>query len=313
MMRSTGSEISKGRRSSGGGQSKKLRKVMYETRQSEDFEVDDVKTYEEVSLLYPRPGLCRPLILIGPPGVGRNELKRRLLMLNPDRFGTTVPHTSRPPRPGNAPPIPLLAKLRVAERSPNQTNCRGNGRRRLSLCPPDGHGALGERGPVYRVRRVQRQSVRDSGRVGEMCPRAGPNAGAQSPSAGASTPTDARSEAVHPLRQAATVSRPEGESVDGEGSFHFRVGQSDLQKWFCVSHRLFSPCFSSSTSAYSRGFTDDELQQMIQSAQHLEQIYGHWFDYSLVNGNLEFAFRELCDLLQRIDKDAEWVPSTWVR
>lgn len=86
------------RRGSGG--SRRLRRVMYETRQSEEYESDDVKTYEEVGLLYPAVGSTRTLVLIGAPGVGRNELKRRLLMLNPDRFGTTIPHTSRGARPG---------------------------------------------------------------------------------------------------------------------------------------------------------------------------------------------------------------------
>jgi len=35
------------------------------------------------------------LILIGPPGVGRRTLKGRLIALDPERFGTTKPHTSR--------------------------------------------------------------------------------------------------------------------------------------------------------------------------------------------------------------------------
>jgi hypothetical protein len=61
---------------------------------------DTVRTYEQVALLTPQPALIRTIVLIGPPGVGRNELQRRLLLLNPDRFGTTVPHTSRPMKPG---------------------------------------------------------------------------------------------------------------------------------------------------------------------------------------------------------------------
>lgn len=35
-----------------------------------------------------------------PSGVGRNELKRRLLELDPSKYGTTIPYTSRPMRPG---------------------------------------------------------------------------------------------------------------------------------------------------------------------------------------------------------------------
>ena len=50
-----------------------------------------VATYEEVARLYPRPGLPRPVILIGPPGVGRNELKRRMVALDPEKFRSPVP------------------------------------------------------------------------------------------------------------------------------------------------------------------------------------------------------------------------------
>ncbi|CAD6198240.1 unnamed protein product [Caenorhabditis auriculariae] len=61
---------------------------------------EDDLYYESVCRWTNRTNLVRPIVLIGPPGVGRNELKRRLLMLFPERFSTTVPHTTRPPRPG---------------------------------------------------------------------------------------------------------------------------------------------------------------------------------------------------------------------
>ncbi|XP_069998373.1 MAGUK p55 subfamily member 7 isoform X7 [Penaeus vannamei] len=80
--------------------SPKIKKIIYDASESEDFDREEVATYEEVARLYPRPGLPRPVVLIGPPGVGRNELKRRLLALDPDKFRTPVPMTSRPPRPG---------------------------------------------------------------------------------------------------------------------------------------------------------------------------------------------------------------------
>ncbi|KAK0082198.1 hypothetical protein PV326_007288 [Microctonus aethiopoides] len=67
---------------------------------NDDFDREEVPTYEEVAKLYPRPGLYRPIVLIGPPGIGRNELKRRLMATDPDKYKTTVPYTSRPPRPG---------------------------------------------------------------------------------------------------------------------------------------------------------------------------------------------------------------------
>ncbi|XP_049786831.1 MAGUK p55 subfamily member 7 isoform X13 [Schistocerca gregaria] len=67
---------------------------------NDDFDREEIATYEEVAKLYPRPGLQRPLVLIGPPGVGRNELKRRLIATDPDKYKTPIPYTSRPPKHG---------------------------------------------------------------------------------------------------------------------------------------------------------------------------------------------------------------------
>lgn len=78
----------------------KTKKIMYDTAENDDFDREEIATYEEVARLYPRPGLHRPIALVGPPGVGRNELKRRLLALDPEKYKTTIPYTSRMMRPG---------------------------------------------------------------------------------------------------------------------------------------------------------------------------------------------------------------------
>lgn len=69
----------------------KTKKILYDTAEREDFDREEVPTYEEVAKLYPRPGLLRPIVLIGPPGVGRNELKRRLIATDPEKYRTPVP------------------------------------------------------------------------------------------------------------------------------------------------------------------------------------------------------------------------------
>ncbi|XP_039768683.1 MAGUK p55 subfamily member 4 [Ornithorhynchus anatinus] len=52
--------------------------------------------YEEVAR-YQRSPADRPraIVLVGPSGVGVNELRRRLIGFNPDRFQSAVPHTTR--------------------------------------------------------------------------------------------------------------------------------------------------------------------------------------------------------------------------
>jgi len=83
-----------------GGNGNKTKKVMYDLLDNEEFDREEIPTYEEVARLFPRPGVFRPIVLIGPPGVGRNELKRRLMALESERYKATIPHTSRASRPG---------------------------------------------------------------------------------------------------------------------------------------------------------------------------------------------------------------------
>ena len=64
---------------------------MYDLLDNDEFDREEIPTYEEVARLFPRPGLFRPIVLIGAPGVGRNELKRRLMALEPERYKATIP------------------------------------------------------------------------------------------------------------------------------------------------------------------------------------------------------------------------------
>ncbi|TEB21790.1 guanylate kinase [Coprinellus micaceus] len=46
-----------------------------------------------------RPDFLRPLVLSGPSGVGKSTLLQRLFAEFPDKFGFSVSHTTREPRP----------------------------------------------------------------------------------------------------------------------------------------------------------------------------------------------------------------------
>ncbi|XP_066258084.1 protein PALS1 isoform X3 [Euwallacea similis] len=61
---------------------------------NDDYDPEEILTYEEVSLYYPRTEKKRPVVLIGPPDIGRHELRQRL-MENSERFAAAIPHTSR--------------------------------------------------------------------------------------------------------------------------------------------------------------------------------------------------------------------------
>nr|XP_033189455.1 uncharacterized protein LOC117156499 [Bombus vancouverensis nearcticus] len=67
----------------------------YATTAIDDYDSEEVLTYEEVALYYPRANHKRPVVLIGPPNIGRHELRQRL-MQDSERFAAAIPHTSRP-------------------------------------------------------------------------------------------------------------------------------------------------------------------------------------------------------------------------
>lgn len=56
----------------------------------DEYEQDEILTYEEVALYYPRANHKRPIVLIGPPNIGRHELRQRL-MEDSERFAAAIP------------------------------------------------------------------------------------------------------------------------------------------------------------------------------------------------------------------------------
>ncbi|XP_029927685.1 MAGUK p55 subfamily member 6a isoform X1 [Myripristis murdjan] len=75
---------------------KKKKKMMYLTAKNAEFDRCELQIYEEVARM--PPFQRKTLVLIGAQGVGRRSLKNRLIVINPLRYGTTVPFTSRRPR-----------------------------------------------------------------------------------------------------------------------------------------------------------------------------------------------------------------------
>ena len=62
----------------------------------------------------------------------------------------------------------------------------------------------------------------------------------------------------------------------------------------------------------SRGFTDDELHEMIRSGQRIELHYGHYFDDIIINGDLSTSFEQLLAVARKLDAQPQWVPVSWV-
>uniref|UniRef100_A0A8C1ZFK4 Membrane protein, palmitoylated 3b (MAGUK p55 subfamily member 3) n=1 Tax=Cyprinus carpio TaxID=7962 RepID=A0A8C1ZFK4_CYPCA len=58
---------------------------------------------------------------------------------------------------------------------------------------------------------------------------------------------------------------------------------------------------------------DEDLQDMRQSAEQMEQQYGHLVDRVLVKEYSASACVELRNILERLEREPQWVPVSWVR
>ncbi|XP_012706869.2 MAGUK p55 subfamily member 3 isoform X9 [Fundulus heteroclitus] len=59
--------------------------------------------------------------------------------------------------------------------------------------------------------------------------------------------------------------------------------------------------------------TDEDLQEMRQSAIQIDQQYGHLVDRVLIKEDSASACTELQGILERLERDSFWVPLSWVR
>ncbi|XP_068434521.1 MAGUK p55 subfamily member 3 isoform X3 [Clinocottus analis] len=59
--------------------------------------------------------------------------------------------------------------------------------------------------------------------------------------------------------------------------------------------------------------TDEDLQEMRQSAAQIDQQYGHLVDRVLIKEDSASACAELRSILERLERESFWVPLNWVR
>ncbi|XP_060946315.1 MAGUK p55 subfamily member 3 [Limanda limanda] len=78
------------------------------------------------------------------------------------------------------------------------------------------------------------------------------------------------------------------------------------------SRRRRSATTSPAGGDHSR-VTDEDLQEMRQSAIQIDQQYGHLVDRVLIKEDSASACAELRGILERLERESFWVPLNWVR
>ncbi|KAK3592353.1 hypothetical protein CHS0354_035102 [Potamilus streckersoni] len=243
--------------------SKRVRKTMYQAHQSGDFDTEDIPTYEEVELLEQTPGKCRPLVLVGPQGVGRNELKRRLMALTPNKYEEVVPYTSRPRKPYELDG----REYHFVSRSEME---KGILTQRFI--------EFGEyKGNLYGTSMSSIKDVINSGKVCLLSPH---------------------TQAIKFLRN------PEIKPY----IIYIRPPQIDVLRETRRNQRAMKTL----EGGHTRLFTEGDFEEMIATGCRIEEKYGHLFDAMIVNSDLILASKEFAKVVERLEKQPQWVPITWV-
>lgn len=227
------------------------------SEESEDFDREEIPTYEDVARLFPRPGFFRPIILIGPNGVGRHELKKRLLAIDLTRFSSVIPHTSRPPKMGEIHGMDYYFDTRSKMLADIASG--------LYL----EHGEF--KGNIYGTRITTIIEHIEKGLQPVLIPH----------------------------HQALKVLRTQEIKP-------FTIYIKPPERTRLILSRK-------ENIGTSKTFTESDFDEMILQDKRLEFHYGHLFDSTVVNDDIDVAVENIFREISRLDQDAQWVPSAWVQ
>ncbi|XP_037532928.1 MAGUK p55 subfamily member 6a [Nematolebias whitei] len=236
---------------------KKKKKMMYLTAKNAEFDRYELQIYEEVARM--PPFQRKTLVLIGAQGVGRRSLKNRLIVMNPLRYGTTVPFTSRRPR---------------EEEKDGQNYCfvtREEMEKDIKESRYLEHGEYD--GNLYGTKIDSIHEVVATSRTCIL---------------------DINPQALKVLKTAefmpfvVFIAAPE---LDTLRDMHKAVVDAGLT---------------------TKLLTENDLKKTVDESAKIRRAYSHYFDLTIVNDNLDKAFDELQDTVERLFVEPQWVPVSWV-
>lgn len=55
------------------------------------------------------------------------------------------------------------------------------------------------------------------------------------------------------------------------------------------------------------------MKEIIEKARDMEDKYGHYFDMIIINNDMERAYHELLHEVNKVEREPQWIPSSWIR
>ncbi|CCD69159.1 MAGUK family [Caenorhabditis elegans] len=219
----------------------------------------------------------RVVVLLGAPGVGRNEIRRQFFKVFADRFTNAIPHTSRPQRPNESDGVNYYFTSRSEmERMIERKEMLEYGEFRDNL-----YGTA-------------LKSVRKASEKGTVL----------------LTPHPLAIENIRTWEFAPIVIFVQPPEF-GEFKHTREVYRSQTTR----SHSAASSSnISQNTAATSaaRAFSDVEIRQIIDNSAQMEQKYRGYCDAIIRNVDLDTTMNELTGLIYQLESKATWMPMKWL-
>ncbi|RXM27186.1 MAGUK p55 subfamily member 5-A [Acipenser ruthenus] len=233
---------------------KKRKKVLYNANKNDDFDNEEILTYEEMALYHQPANRKRPIALIGPPNCSQNELRQRLMSNEADRFAAAVPHTTR-------------------NRRDNEVNGRDYHFVSRQVFEADvAAGKFIESGEFEKnLYGSSTDSVRQVINSSKICL------------------LNLHTQSLKVLRS------------------------SDLKPYIIFIAPPSQERLRALLTKEGKNPKPEELRDIIEKAREMEQNYGHYFDAAIVNTDQDKAYQELLRLINKLDTEPQWVPSSWLR
>uniref|UniRef100_A0AAQ6AJU0 Protein PALS1 n=1 Tax=Amphiprion ocellaris TaxID=80972 RepID=A0AAQ6AJU0_AMPOC len=230
---------------------KQRKKSTSNLNKSTDY--DDILTYEEMSLYHQPANRKRPIALIGPTNSGHDELRRRLLSFEPEKFAVAVPHTTRNPRTHEW----NGREYHFVSRPAFETD--------LAATKFIESGEYGKN--LYGTSTDSVRHVINSGRICLLC---------------------LHTRSLQVLRS------------------------SNLKPYVIFIAPASQEQLRTLLATYGKSPKPEELKEVIEKAREMEHNFGHFFDAAIVNTDPDQAFQELRRVIDKLDTEPQWVPTSWL-
>ncbi|CAL4101975.1 unnamed protein product, partial [Meganyctiphanes norvegica] len=262
--------------------SKRKKKIMFSTKQSIEYDKAELLLYEEVARM--PPFMRKTLVFIGSHGVGRRTLKNRVISSDSTKFGTIIPHTSRPIREheedGKA--------YHFTTREAMESDIRNH--RYLEYGEHNGN--------LYGTKIESILSVIRSGR---MCV------------------LDCSPSSLKYLRNSSELlpyviflDAPGMDQIKEMNNFTNSQGSRGNLTFDRGSSARYSSRRARTLESLASLYEEDDFKRTIEDSAKMQRAYDKYFDISIVNNDLGDTYTLIIEALERLGTEPQWVPVTWV-